>query len=316
MSTNSAEFARMHFSTRGLPPSKRLPALQQLFDASVNLEVAADPHQIVAMTMRRSPGLRRAEMLSSFTARLSRGSPMLADGEDTVCLMINNSGRMAVTQRGHQGIADPGDAVLLVYRETARVDFDASTYLSVRVPFEALAPLADVESAAAHRVPRNTAALGLLNSYVASLPDYMTDKPLSRLAATHVYDLIALSIGATRAGRGLAIERSIRTARLQSMKSDISRNPAISIGELASRYGITPRSVQLLFEQAGTTFTEYVLAEKLDKARRLLTSPRYATWSISAIAYEAGFGDLSYFNRRFKQRYFLTPTELRNEMHD
>jgi AraC-like DNA-binding protein len=306
----------LHFSTRALPASKRLSALRQLFDTSVNLEVAADPEQVVAMTMYRSPGLRRAEMLSSFTARLSRGSSMLADGEDTVCLMINNSGRMAVTQRGHQGVAEPGDAVLLVYRETARVDFDASTYLSVRVPFSALAPLADVGCAAGHRITRDTEPLRLLKSYVSSLPSQMSDQPLNRIVATHIYDLIALSIGAMGVGRGLASDRSVRTARLESMKADLVSDTTVTLDQLAMRYRISPRSVQLLFEQAGTTFSEYVLAKKLDKARRLLISPRYAEWPISAIAYEAGFGDLSYFNRRFKQRYLSTPSEMRKETRD
>jgi AraC-like DNA-binding protein len=43
----------------------------------------------------------------------------------------------------------------------------------------------------------------------------------------------------------------------------------------------------------------------------MLTSPRYATWSVTAIALEAGFGDLSYFNRRFKRRYQMTPSDQR-----
>jgi len=43
----------------------------------------------------------------------------------------------------------------------------------------------------------------------------------------------------------------------------------------------------------------------------LLTSPRYAAWSITAIALEAGFGDVSHFNRRFKRRYLMTPSDMR-----
>jgi len=33
---------------------------------------------------------------------------------------------------------------------------------------------------------------------------------------------------------------------------------------------------------------------------------------ISDIAYDAGFGDLSYFNRVFRRRYDATPSEIRN----
>jgi AraC-like DNA-binding protein len=42
----------------------------------------------------------------------------------------------------------------------------------------------------------------------------------------------------------------------------------------------------------------------------MLTSPRYAAWSITAIALEAGFADASHFNRRFKRRYLMTPMRI------
>src|SRR5215510_12826016 len=66
-----------------------------------------------------------------------------------------------------------------------------------------------------------------------------------------------------------------------------------------------------LFESEGTTFTEYVLAQRLVRAHRLLTDARYAGEKISAIALDAGFGDVSYFNRVFRRRYGVAPSELR-----
>jgi len=54
-----------------------------------------------------------------------------------------------------------------------------------------------------------------------------------------------------------------------------------------------------------------VLAQRLVLAHRMLTDPRRAMRKISAIAFEAGFGDLSYFNRAFRRRYGLRPSELR-----
>jgi AraC-like DNA-binding protein len=77
------------------------------------------------------------------------------------------------------------------------------------------------------------------------------------------------------------------------------------------RHRIKPRWVQRLFESEGTTFTEYVLAQRLVRAHRLLTDPLYANQKVSTIALDIGFGDLSYFNRAFRQRYGTTPSELR-----
>lgn len=307
-------YASAHFSTRDLPPVKRLPALRELFDRSVNLEIDAVPGHVVEMTMHLAPGLRRAKMLSSLTARATRTAQMLADGEDTVCLMMKTGGHMALTQRRHEGVPQVGDGVLLVYREPALLQFVDTTYLAVRVPFGALAPLArNVAAAAARCIPHDTEALSLLRTYVAALPERLADPQLARLAATHIYDLIALAIGATDEGREIANQRGIRAARLEAIKADLIQNAALNLDQLAARQGISPRYIQMLFEEAGTTFSDFALERRLDVARGMLTGPRYATWSIAAIALEAGFGDLSHFNRRFKQRYLMTPTDMRSQ---
>jgi AraC-like DNA-binding protein len=43
----------------------------------------------------------------------------------------------------------------------------------------------------------------------------------------------------------------------------------------------------------------------------LLSDPRCAGRKISAVAFDAGFSDLSYFNRTFRRRYGASPSELR-----
>jgi AraC-like DNA-binding protein len=67
----------------------------------------------------------------------------------------------------------------------------------------------------------------------------------------------------------------------------------------------------MLLEAEGTTFTDYALNLRLTRAQQMLTESRFASWTISAIAYEAGFGDLSHFNRAFRRRYGASPSEVR-----
>jgi AraC-like DNA-binding protein len=304
--------AAVHFSTRQLPPAQRLPALRDLFDRSVQLEIDAEPGHEVEMTMTLVPGVRRARMLSSLTARMNRPTPKLADGEDTVCLMMNTGGHLTVTQGRREGVPQVGDGVLLVYREPASLQFVAASYLSVRVPFSALALASNVSAAAARCIPRDTEALSLLRAYVANMPDKVADPQLVRLYATHVHDLISLAIGATEEGRQIASQRGVRAARREAIKAALIRDPEVSLERLAAQQGVSPRYVQMLFEEAGTTFSEFSLERRLDLARSMLTSPRYACWSVTSIALEAGFGDVSYFNRRFKRRFLMTPTDARS----
>ena len=51
--------------------------------------------------------------------------------------------------------------------------------------------------------------------------------------------------------------------------------------------------------------------EWLARARRLIADPRSAGRTIGDIALEAGFGDLSYFNRAFRRRFGDTPSGIR-----
>ena len=44
---------------------------------------------------------------------------------------------------------------------------------------------------------------------------------LQQLAVTHVYDLLALALGATRDAAAIAVGRGVRAARLRSLKAFI-----------------------------------------------------------------------------------------------
>ena len=105
----------------------------------------------------------------------------------------------------------------------------------------------------------------------------------------------------------------MRAARLQAIKADIENEPAqdVSLAVLAARHRLPLRYVRRLFEEEGTTFTEFVLSRRLARAHRMLIRPRAAALKISIIAAEAGFNNLSYFNEVFRRRYGTTPSDVR-----
>jgi transcriptional regulator GlxA family with amidase domain len=59
--------------------------------------------------------------------------------------------------------------------------------------------------------------------------------------------------------------------------------------------------------------SEFVLGQRLIRAHRMLTDSRFAARSITSVAFDAGFGDVSYFNRSFRRRYGATPSDIRAE---
>jgi transcriptional regulator GlxA family with amidase domain len=108
-----------------------------------------------------------------------------------------------------------------------------------------------------------------------------------------------------------------RATRLNAIKADITArigDERLSVTDVASRHRVTARYVQMLFEADGTTFSAYLLEQRLAHAYRLLTDARLFDRAISTIAYDSGFANLSYFNRSFRCRFGETPSGVRDRV--
>ena len=137
---------------------------------------------------------------------------------------------------------------------------------------------------------------------------------LRSLAINHVHDLIALALGVTRDAGETTNAGGLRAARLRAAKVYILENSFqqdISVSVVSAHLGVTPRYLQRLFEADGTTFSAFLLGQRLARAYRMLCDRQFLDRPVGVIAYDVGFGDLSYFNRCFRRQYGATPTEIR-----
>lgn len=109
-------------------------------------------------------------------------------------------------------------------------------------------------------------------------------------------------------------EPGLRAARRAAILREIDRrsaDPDLSALTIARQLGVTPRYVHLLLEETGKSFSHHVLERRLEKAAALLGDPRWRHRKIAAVAAEAGFADLSYFNRAFRRHFGATPSDIR-----
>jgi len=268
-----------------------------------------------AVTFRRMPGLALYE--ASRSAAIYRRSRELIEHDDLFVITGLTPG-YEVRHLGRTLNMKCGEAVILTGAEPASFGGPAQNSVSLlRVPVRLLSPLiADLDSAYGRSIPADSPALQLLTRYLGILQGAGTFAmpELRRQAVAHIHDLIALAIGATRDAGEIAKGRGARAARLPLIKEDIATRldqPDLSVATVAARQRIKPRQIQRLFESEGTTFTEYVLAQRLARAHRLLRNPLHASQKISTIALDVGFGDLSHFNRAFRRRYGMAPSDVR-----
>lgn len=241
----------------------------------------------------------------------------LIDSDDLI-LTVALSGGGTVFAHGKETQIGGGSATLACSADphSFRIHSKSET-ITFRLGTNLITPMIDdFDSVLNNPIPANSDALRLLvhSAGVLRDADALGTPDVQSVLATHLYDLVALAIGATRDAAATASGRGVPTARLRAIKADIIRNLTdrnLSINTIARRHGITPRYVSMLFDGDATTFSEFVLMKRLNQAHRTLINPRFSDRTVSSVAFGAGFGDLSYFNRAFRRLYGATPSDVR-----
>ncbi len=321
----------LKFSTENVPPAERLPTWYEVFDRSVSRRELSpfsdDPFhmQVIVSNLQNSDAagakntgvcVQRMNFTAGYSARRTRD--LLADGNDDVILYVHQAGGRTVSQLGREATILPGGAVLISNAEaSATVVPGPSRFACIAVPRKPMMALVpNLDDLLVRPLPADAGVLQLLENYLTVLEDArLADTPgLQHAVVNHVHDLVAVILGAVRDHFEIAHRPGVRAARLHAIKADIARNFTdgdVSAGALAIRHRMTARYIHKLFEREGTTLSKFVLGQRLSHAHRMLTDPRSAGQTIGALAFAAGFGDLSTFNHAFRRHYSATPSDVR-----
>jgi AraC-like DNA-binding protein len=312
----------VNFSTDHLPERDRISYWREHYGKiilRVDIEPARDMAFAAQMSSITLPGLQLMEASAS-PITITRSGEFLADGNNDIILAINRTGSAVVTSRGQEQTLRPHEAVMLSGAEAA--SFRRTTVgrsFTLRVPRAILeSAVPNIDDRLMQPISADRDALKLLERYTGWIMEagVSVDWQLLNLSARHVHDLLTLAVGSTADFAETARARGLRAARLKLAKSYIvarSDRRDISIASVAASLNVTPRYVQRLFEMAGTTFSEFLVGQRLARAYRMLRDPDFGRAAISTIAYDVGFGDLSYFNRKFRRLYGFTPREVRGD---
>jgi len=323
MEKGAADFG-IQFSTDSVPARERLPYFRESFGRSI-VRLELGPYD--DRPLRWSATLHEFDGLAVISGRTNghicrRTQPLLTDGNDDFFFATNLSGCSLPSQVGREFRMEAGAAVLLSSCDVGAKDFPLPTeFLTLRIPRRLLNRMTtNAEDALARPIPAETEALRLLVDYVRlSLKSRLASPELRRLFTAHVHDLVALTLGATRDAANIAYARGMRAARLQAAKAFIARNISradLSAKTAAVHLGVTPRYVHLLFETEGLSFNKFVVGRRLVRAYEMLLDSRRPDGTITAIAFTSGFNDLSHFNRAFRRRFGMTPSEVRHTGRD
>ena len=107
--------------------------------------------------------------------------------------------------------------------------------------------------------------------------------------------------------RGLALIR---------VKSVIERslgNPNTTPATVAAELKLSQRYINQLLEDEGTSLSRYMWSRRLERCAEQLRNTALRGRSVSQIALENGFNDLSHFSKAFRNRFGASPRSYRSE---
>jgi AraC-like DNA-binding protein len=205
-------------------------------------------------------------------------TPALIDNDDLV-LLVALEGATVMKHRGREQRIEGGQALLMSNDQVGfnRMQSDFRC-VNLSIPRTLLTPMiGDLASVLMQPIRPETEALRLLVHYVGTLKDtsLAASPALRSLIMTHVHDLVALAVGATRDAAAVARGRGVRAARLRAIKEDIANNigrGGLTPETIATRHHLSERYIRKLFEMEGGSLSDFVLGQKLLRAHRMLRS--------------------------------------------
>lgn len=245
-------------------------------------------------------------------------SPQLAQPAQGgyVQIVLQQEGHMAFEQGRTASVIHPGQAFIC---DTARPYVtqlsDGACFSVLTLPHAALPGWRQISHALCGQplaeVTTVLAAQGALQALLRA-PQGAASTALP-LVLQAVQSMLAASLHRCAAMPGEADRDTQRFARardyIQSHLDDADLGPE----RLAEALHMSRRALYLLFKQHGTAPATLIQSMRLEACRQALSDPVLRERSITAVALDHGFFDLTAFSRLFKQRFGLPPSDWRRQ---
>jgi AraC-like DNA-binding protein len=258
------------------------------------------------------PNIVRTTLSPGF---IFRDKDLVRDGEDGVSLLIAQSRKLNILHRGREVQLAPGEATIMQADEPGRCGSREGFVVSEILisPAEWVARGARPGNVLMQHIRRNSDALKLLRSYARSLERtaFAPSAQGREIVCRHIIDLAVLA-ATPHQSIGESSESAVVAARLRAIFAHIAAHfsdPDLDLTNVARSLRISQRYLQRLLKMSGTSFTRYVNELRLERAFMLLAVR--CEVRVSDVALQAGFSDISHFNRLFHSRFGGTPSDVR-----
>ncbi|NEW96696.1 helix-turn-helix domain-containing protein [Rhodopseudomonas sp. BR0G17] len=234
---------------------------------------------------------------------------------DTMFVCIQLSGKMRVVQNAREVDLCAGTLMLIEPLMPYSAEFsENSRTLLIKAPRrEMCARVGRNRELIGHRVTAERLDDALTLDGATKLPSLagQTSTVTEELMANHVLDLVGLSVARTItnvAGR-VSNPRALLLGQIRSIVDAKLADPDLDGQTVADIVGISVRYANELLADQDSSLHRLILSRRLARCRSALEDPNQAHRTVSEIARGWGFSDMTYFGRRFKAAYGVSPGE-------
>jgi AraC-like DNA-binding protein len=225
---------------------------------------------------------------------------------------------VAFSQDGRIGLARPGDYVLLSELAFYELSSDKQTrLLMLRIPATELrGRLVSIEDHISRRFKPNDQMTRLLVEMIRSIAELFVDSPPPnpQALATEIIGFVALTIGSEDRGAATDVRNAryhLRRRIVEFIESHLS-DQGLSPKKIAASSRISLSYLYSLFNDDETTVGQFVQTKRLQRAYEILVADPKGHRTVSEIAYEVGFKNVSHFSRTFSRHFKVAPRDVRH----
>jgi len=302
------------WSTHGLRDDQARDASEgKLSDLNMPWALTFPPHDRVDLSVR----YRKVDTLTVGelrTGRLAGFHPALAVAKEPfVGVLINLSGRLRCRYLcGGEFVVEPGQ--LVIWESETAYAFEVIDPLQQQyllLPRDRTPPrLADAAARPFGALPAGPGS-GLVA--IAAEQLRAINRELDELSDAGLVVACQSLVDILDSALVLAPERpSFNASRLIGVRQYIENNlydPRLCASTIAAEHGISVRTLQQLFSDAGTTVSSWIRERRLKACYRALSSADRSE-TVTEVAFRWGFNDAAHFSRRFKQAFGVTPSSV------
>jgi AraC family transcriptional activator of tynA and feaB len=228
------------------------------------------------------------------------------------------SGSLIAEQDGRVAKLCAGDGALCdadrPYRLHSTEVFDLAC---IRIPRQALASrVGHLSRLSAYNFSERSELAPMAFAYLSRLVDRapkLGDNAGSKVSQNFTELLVAMVAEFAESDQpSLSEYRGLALMRVKATVERCLANPQATAATIAAELKLSHRYINQLLECDGTSLSRYIWSRRLERCAEQLRNSALRGRSVSQIAIENGFNDLSHFSKAFRNRFGASPRDYRS----